>query len=141
MNQHRASQRRIPTRVFPAWRAQLTGVPRASPVSGMAARMVVPILEASVSAGAAVTAVQMAGPTVGPTVVQMAGPTVGQMAVQMAEPMAGPTAGPIAALMVEPTAVPIAALMVEPTAVPIAEPMVEPTAVPMVARTVGLDDA
>jgi hypothetical protein len=117
VNQHRASQRRIPTRVFPAWRAQLTGVPRASPVSGMAARMVVPILEASVSAGAAVTA----EPTVGPTV------------VQMAEPMAGPTAGPIA--------VPIAALMVEPTAVPIAALMVEPTAVPMVARTVGLDDA
>jgi hypothetical protein len=117
VNQHRASRRRIPTRVFPAWRAQLTGVPRASPVSGMAARMVVPILEASVSAGAAVTAE--------PTVVQMAEPTV----VQMAEPMAGPTA------------VPIAALMVEPTAVPIAEPMVEPTAVQMVARTVGLDDA
>jgi hypothetical protein len=118
VNQHRASQRRIPTRVFPAWRAQLTGVPRASPVSGMAARMVVPILEASVSAGAAVTA----EPTVGPTVVQMA----------------EPTAVPIAALMVEPTAVPIAALMV---AVPIAALMVEPTAVPMVARTVGLDDA
>jgi hypothetical protein len=98
VNQHRASQRRIPTRVFPAWRAQLTGVPRASPVSGMAARMVVPILEASVSAGAAVTA----EPTVGPTVVQMA----------------EPTAVPIAALMVEPTAVPIAVLMVEPTAVP-----------------------
>ena len=117
MNQHRASQRRIPTRVSRAWRAQLTEVPRASPVSGMAALMVVPILEASVSAGAAVTAVPMAGPTAVP------------IAAQMAEPIAAQMVEPIAVLMVEPTAVPIAALMVEPTAVQ------------MVARTVGLDDA
>jgi hypothetical protein len=121
VNQHRASQRRIPTRVSRAWRAQLTEVPRASPVSGMAALMVVPILEASVSAGAAVT--------VGPTAVPMAGPTAVPIAAQMAEPIAAQMVEPIAVLMVEPTAVPIAALMVEPTAVQ------------MVARTVGLDDA
>jgi hypothetical protein len=105
VNQRRASRHRVPPGAVS--RAQLTAAPRGSQVFAMAAPMVAPMPEASVSAVPAVTvepmAVRMAALTVEPMAVRMAALTEGLMAALTVAPTEGLMAGPTVAQMAEQT--------------------------------------